>query len=99
MAALPSPSAILSTGNILWKQILSRLVTRINAIHHKRSNRKTNNKEGSNDGRIWSPEHEQKNRVIRENRRRNRMQGNSKEKERTPRPKIIDQRNNRDTNI
>ena len=41
-------------------------------------NRKTKNTAGSKNGRIQSPEHEQKDRTIRENRGRNRMEQNPK---------------------
>ena len=53
-------------------------------------NRKTKNTAGSKNGRIQPPEHEQKDRTIRENRGRNRMERNTKN--RTSRTKT-DQRN------
>ena len=56
-------------------------------------NRKTQNTAGSKNGRIQSPKHEQKDRTIRENRGRNRMERNPKK--RTSRTKT-DQRNNID---
>ena len=53
------PPKKINTGNI-WKQILSKLVTRMNAIQYK--NRiKTKNTAGSKNRRIQSPEHEQEN--------------------------------------
>ena len=58
-------------------------------------NRKTKNTAGSKNGRIQSPEHEQKDRTIRENRGMNRMEQNPKK--RTSRTKTY-QRNNRDIN-
>ena len=58
-------------------------------------NRKTKNTARSKNGRIQSPEHEHKDRTIRENRGRNRMEQNPKKI--TSRTKT-DQRNNRDIN-
>ena len=89
------PPKKINTGSI-WKQIyyMQAIVTRINAILYK-TERQRICTAGSKNGRIQSPEHEQKDRTIRENRGMNRMEQNPKK--RTSRTKT-DQRNNRDIN-
>ena len=69
------PPKKINTGNI-WKQILSRLVTRINAIQYK-TERQRIRQEAKMEG-FSLRNTNKKDRTIRENRGRNRMERNTK---------------------